>query len=76
MGTQAATGSLALAASASGNIGLGMREDRLEPSNAYWGAARIYTRALSNDELQVNFDSEKARYGYAAADNGDTVTWS
>jgi len=74
--TQSATGSLAIAATASGNIGLGVREDGYEPSNAYWGAARIYTRALSNDELQLNFDSEKLRYGYAASDNGNVATWT
>ena len=52
---------------------MSMREDVVESSNAYWGGARIYTRALSDDELQQNFDFEKQRFGYASSNSGDAV---
>ena len=49
------------------NIGIGMREDEVEPANAFFSVVRIYNRALSPAEVKTNYDWEKAKYGHAMA---------
>ena len=53
-----------LSAASSGSIGIGAREDFVEPCDALIGVARIYTRALSNEEMNTNFEAHKSRFGY------------
>ncbi len=60
--TQSATGDLG--GSPAGTIGIGSREDHAEPCDSLISIARIYTRALSDTELDDNFNAQKARFGY------------
>jgi len=59
--TQSTTGSLAV--SNNGDIGIGAREDGLERSNMDVAVVRLYNRALTLAELQLNYDAEKGRFG-------------
>lgn len=59
--TQGASGHLG---GAVGSIGIGSREDHVEPSDSLIAVARIYTRALTDSELENNFNAEKGRFGY------------
>jgi len=60
--THSTSGSLA--GGASGNIGIGSREDGVEACDALFSIVRIYERALSDTEMSDNFNSDKARFGY------------
>jgi len=60
--TQSVSGNLAR--TSGGKIGIGAREDGAEKANAKWGAVRIYTKALSDAELAMNYQFEKDRFGH------------
>jgi hypothetical protein len=57
--TQSETGNVA---GSTGSFGIGARDDRVEPCDAAMAVVRVYTRALSVDELQYNFDLESGRF--------------
>ncbi len=60
--TQSTSGHLG--GSPAGIIGIGSREDHVEPCDALISIARIYTRALTDSELSDNFNAQKLRFGY------------
>jgi hypothetical protein len=45
------------------SIGIGMREDVIEPANAYFSIVRIYNKALSASEISYNFENERNKFG-------------
>jgi len=44
-------------------IGVGSREDGVEPANAQFSVVRIYNRALTDEELRQNFEQERTKFG-------------
>lgn len=59
--TQNAAGGLARGSG--GQIGIGAREDGVEKANADFGVVRLYKRALTDDEMTLNFGFDKGRFG-------------